>query len=170
MTFEVEIEGRSRTVAVERAGPPDHRFRVTIDGQARIVDAVQVEDDTVSLILPDRAHESHEVGFAEGLGTGELDVYLHTGTLKAVVNGRRSRRALEAAAVGEQRVVAPMPGKVLRVLAAAGDEVQARQPLVVVEAMKMENELSSPKAGRVKQVAVTEGVSVEAGRLLVVVE
>ena len=63
-----------------------------------------------------------------------------------------------------------MPGKVLRVLVKPGDEVQLRQPLVVVEAMKMENELTSPKAGRVKDVAVKEGVSVEAGRLLVVVE
>ena len=170
MTFEIEIEGRSRTISVERGGPPDHRFRVTVDGQSRIVDAVQVEDDTVSLIFPERANESHEVGFSEGLGPGELDVYLHTGTLKALVNGRRSRRAVEATTVGEQRVVAPMPGKVLRVLAQVGDQVQPRQPLVVVEAMKMENELSSPKAGRVKQVAVTEGVSVEAGRLLVVVE
>ena len=63
-----------------------------------------------------------------------------------------------------------MPGKVLRLLVKPGDEVKARQTLVVVEAMKMENELTSPKAGRVKDVAVKEGVSVEAGRLLVVVE
>jgi biotin carboxyl carrier protein len=59
---------------------------------------------------------------------------------------------------------------VLRVLVAPGDEVTAHQPLVVVEAMKMENELSSPKPGRIKDVAVAEGMSVEAGRLLVVVE
>jgi biotin carboxyl carrier protein len=81
-----------------------------------------------------------------------------------------SRRGREVAAVGEQRIVAPMPGKVLRVLVTAGQEVAARQPLVVVEAMKMENELASPKAGRIREVAVSEGASVEAGRLLVVVE
>jgi len=63
-----------------------------------------------------------------------------------------------------------MPGKIVRVLVKAGDAVRARQPLVVVEAMKMENELGSPKAGRVKEVSVQEGQSVEAGRLLVVVE
>jgi len=56
------------------------------------------------------------------------------------------------------------------VLVAAGDVVEARQPIVVVEAMKMENELRSPKAGRVKDVGVTAGASVEAGRVLVVVE
>lgn len=170
MTFEIEIAGRTHVVAVEKAGPPDHRFRVTVDGAVRFVDAVRVEDDTLSLIFTGRGHESFEVGFAEGLVPGELDVYLHTGTLKAFVNGRRGRRAAEVVAVGEQRVVAPMPGRLLRVLVAPGQEVAARQPLVVVEAMKMENELASPKAGRIKEIAVTEGSSVEAGRLLVVVE
>jgi acetyl/propionyl-CoA carboxylase alpha subunit len=170
MTFEIEINGRMRTVAVETAGPPDGRFQVTVDGATQTVDAVQVEADTLSLIFPEQDHVSHEIGFSDGLLPGELDVYLHTGTLKAVVNGRRSRRAAEAAATGEQRVVALMPGRVARVLAAPGQDVAARQPLVVVEAMKMENELTSPKAGRVKEVAITEGASVEAGRLLVIVE
>ena len=63
-----------------------------------------------------------------------------------------------------------MPGKVVKVLVKVGDEVKARQGLVVVEAMKMENELRSPKDGRVTEVLVAEGVSVEAGRPLVVVE
>jgi biotin carboxyl carrier protein len=171
MTFEIEVGGRAHLVAVEPAGPPDHRFRVTVDGHTRVVDAVAVEDDTLSIIFPGERHsESHEVGFADGLQPAEVDVYLHGGTLTATVNGRRNRRAAEAAAVGEQRVLAPMPGRVLRVLVAQGDEVALRQPLVVVEAMKMENELSSPKAGRVKQVSAIAGDSVEAGRLLVVVE
>jgi biotin carboxyl carrier protein len=63
-----------------------------------------------------------------------------------------------------------MPGRVVRILVKPGDEIALRQGLIVVEAMKMENELTSPKAGRVKEVAVTEGTSVEAGRLLIVVE
>ncbi len=63
-----------------------------------------------------------------------------------------------------------MPGKVVKILVKAGDQVKARQGLVVVEAMKMENELRSPKDGRVSDVLVAEGASVEAGRLLVVVE
>ncbi len=63
-----------------------------------------------------------------------------------------------------------MPGRVVRVLVAVGDEVAHRQGLVVVEAMKMENELGAPRAGRVTEIAVAEGVSVEAGRLLSVIE
>jgi biotin carboxyl carrier protein len=170
VTFEIEINGRLRHVSVEKAGPTDSRFRVTVDGRTRLVDAVSVEDDTLSLLLPEEGGASHEVGFSEGLQAGELAVYLHEGTLNAIVNGRRSGRGAQAAAHGVQRILAPMPGKVLRVLVEPGDEVEVRQPLVVVEAMKMENELTSPKTGRVKEVAVTEGMSVEAGRLLVVVE
>jgi len=63
-----------------------------------------------------------------------------------------------------------MPGRVVKVLVRAGDPVRARQGLVVVEAMKMENELRSPKDGRVTRVLVDEGAAVEAGRPLVVVE
>ncbi len=62
-----------------------------------------------------------------------------------------------------------MPGKIVRVLVRPGDAVVAKQGLVVVEAMKMENELRAARAGRVREVAVTEGQSVEAGALLVVV-
>ena len=171
MTFEIEVNGRTRTVSVERVGGTPSQYRVSYDGRSRVVDAVRVESDTYSLIFPDEGHASHEVGFADALMPGELSVYLHLGTLTASVNGRRSRRgAATAAGGGEQRILAPMPGKVLRVLASPGDEVSARQPLVVVEAMKMENELSSPRPGRVKEVAIVAGQSVEAGRLLVVVE
>ena len=62
-----------------------------------------------------------------------------------------------------------MPGKVVKVLVAVGDSVEARQGLVVVEAMKMENELTVARAGTVAKIEVTEGTSVEAGRLLIVV-
>jgi biotin carboxyl carrier protein len=63
-----------------------------------------------------------------------------------------------------------MPGRVVRVLVAAGDEVGPRQGIVVVEAMKMENELYAPRAGRVREISVSPGTSVEAGRVLAVIE
>ncbi len=171
MIFEIEINGVSRVINVERIGGHETLFRVNYDGLTRLVDATRVEADTLSVLFPEDGCASHEVGFAEGLVSGELSVHLHGGTLTAVVNGRRSRRgAALAAAAGEQRIIAPMPGKVLRVLVAPGDQIAGRQPLVVVEAMKMENELSCPRPGRVKEVAVAAGQSVEAGRLLVVVE
>jgi biotin carboxyl carrier protein len=64
---------------------------------------------------------------------------------------------------------APMPGRVVRVLVGIGDRVSARQGVVVVEAMKMENELRSPRGGVVKEIAVTPGAAVESGALLLVV-
>ncbi len=67
------------------------------------------------------------------------------------------------------RLTAPMPGRVVRVLEAPGADVVAGQGLVVIEAMKMENELEAPRAGRVQEVAVREGQAVEAGALLAVV-
>jgi biotin carboxyl carrier protein len=63
-----------------------------------------------------------------------------------------------------------MPGRVVRVLVSPGDEVSPSQGVVVVEAMKMENELRAPRGGRVKDVSVSPGTSVEAGRVLVVIE
>jgi biotin carboxyl carrier protein len=80
------------------------------------------------------------------------------------------RRAVgKFTAEGPQRVDAPMPGKVVRVLVKQGDEVAEGQGLVVVEAMKMENELKSPKAGKVVELHAVEGAAVESGAKLVVV-
>ena len=76
----------------------------------------------------------------------------------------------KSAAGGPARIAAPMPGKLIRILVDEGAEVAAGDGLVVIEAMKMENELRAPRGGKVKQVAVQEGQAVEAGALLVVVE
>src|SRR5258708_442748 len=171
MTFEIELNGRGRTVSIERAGHA--RYRVTVDGVTALVDARRSGESGVSLLFPDQAHEGVSVQFAAGQAPGAMLAYLGGRNVAVSVNGRRTGRAAAesgAGAHGEQNVVAPMPGRVLRVLVAAGDEVERRQPVVVVEAMKMENELRSPKSGRVKDVSVTPGTSVEAGRVLVVIE
>ena len=172
MTFEIEVNGRMRAVTIERAGSMPARFRVTVDGASRLVDAQRVGDFGVSMLFPESGDASGAVQIAPLSGGGELLGHIGGRTARVVVNGQRTRRsgADTVAAHGEQAIAAPMPGRVVRVLVGAGDAVQARQPLVVVEAMKMENELRSPKAGRVKNVAVSAGTSVEAGRVLVVVE
>jgi biotin carboxyl carrier protein len=172
MTFEIELNGRSRSVSIERAGRHD-RFRVTVDGIVTLVDAQRSGEFGVSLLFPAAAHGGARVSLAPGSGPGEMLAYLRGRTASVNVNGRRTGRGAAetgAGAHGEQKIVAPMPGRVVRVLVGAGDEVQARQPLVVVEAMKMENELRSPKTGRVKEVPVAAGASVEAGRVLMVIE
>jgi biotin carboxyl carrier protein len=172
MTFEVEVNGRTRSVSIDRADGPD-RFRVAVDGHTTLVDAQRTGLYGLSLLFPDQSHEGVRVALAPGSVPGELLASLGGRTVAVLVNGRRSvRRGADpsAGAHGEQKVTAPMPGRVVRVLVAAGDTVEVRQPVVVVEAMKMENELRSPKAGRVKDVTVAAGASVEAGRVLVVIE
>jgi biotin carboxyl carrier protein len=169
MTFEIEINGRARTVAVEKAA--GGIYRVSLDGETHEVDAARVGVFGLSLLHRETGF-SRDVQVTPASAAGELLVSMNGRTIAATVNGRRSRRAgVDAASAdGVQSVVAPMPGRVVRVLVAPGDEVAARQGVVVVEAMKMENELRSPKAGRVREVNVTAGASVEAGRVLLVVE
>ena len=173
MTFEIELNGRVRTVSLERAGSEAGRYRVTVDGESRIVDASRVGEFGLSLVFADRSRASATVYVAPGANRGEVFAHYRGRAVPLAVNGRRTGRASAAeggTAGGEQKITAPMPGRVVRVLVAAGDEVEARQPVVVVEAMKMENELRSPRAGRVREVAIEAGTSVEAGRVLVIVE
>ncbi|MGH9410472.1 MAG: biotin/lipoyl-containing protein [Vicinamibacterales bacterium] len=173
MIFEIELNGRSRTVALERDTAADGRFRITIDGETTTVDAKREGASGVSLLLPRQPYTGAVVQFAPGTSPGEQLGLIDGRTLTVVVNGRRSGHGgadSGGTAHGEQRITAPMPGRVVRVLVSVGDTVEARQPVVVVEAMKMENELRSPKAGRVTDVVVVPGTSVEAGRVLVVVE
>jgi biotin carboxyl carrier protein len=173
MKFQFDVADRARTVEVLREMTG---YRVAVDGRARLVDAVRVGPNTWSLIVRDTA--SGEVTSVEATvvpqnGNGAVDVYLdgHRVTVAQRTGlGRRSRAAEGAQGTGPQRVTAPMSGKVVRVLVAAGDQVQPRQGLVVVEAMKMENELRATRAGRVKDIFVQEGQSVEAGTVLTVVE
>jgi biotin carboxyl carrier protein len=170
MTFEIEINGRVRRVVLEpaRAEGPARRFTVRVDDTAVTIDA-QPTHLGWSILYPETGR-SVEVALTEGR-KGAWTAELPRVAVVAQVDGRRSGGGADgsAAAHGEQRILAPMPGRVVKVLVRPGDEVAARQGLVVVEAMKMENELSARRAGRVREVAVTPGTSVEAGRLLVLV-
>ena len=171
MTFEIEVNGRMRRVSVERPGPG--RYHVNVDGIVHEVDAARVGDYGLSLLLDGSSGTSREVFVTPAGAQGELLVGLDGRTVAVTVNARRTRRGGADRAShtdGEQEVVAPMPGRVVRILVAPGDRVADRQAVIVVEAMKMENELRSPKAGRVKHVAVTPGMSVDGGRVLIVIE
>lgn len=168
MTFEIEVRGRTHAVTIERAEGP-HRFRVTLDGVPAEVDAVRAGSGSWSLVLPSTG-AVHDVALANGTARGELALTIDGQTVTAVVNGRRARHAGPSAIAGAELVTAPMPGKVLRVLVRPGDQVTARQPILVIEAMKMENELSAARGGTVTEVHVVEQALVEAGQLLLVVD
>jgi biotin carboxyl carrier protein len=170
MTFEMDLNGRVKNVSLEPIaanGPSGDAVRVIVDGQPR---EVRVSPTELGLALLFDDGRSVDAAVTDR-GAGEWFVQLPKVDISVSVNGRRfghGRRG-GAAVKGDQRISAPMPGRIVRVLVRAGDDVAAGQPLVVVEAMKMENELKSPRAGRVKEVSVVEGTSIDAGRLLVVV-
>ena len=169
--MQIEAGGRTRTVDVRRR---DAAFIVSVDGREQKVDVIEV-DGIWSLLL---GTKSHEVAFVEGLD-GAMMVHVDGQVIPVLVDsarrawgarGRGAGAGETGAAAGPHRIVAPMPGKIVKVLVKTGDSVQPRQGLVVVEAMKMENELRSPKAGTVSEVRVKEGTLVEAGAILVIVE
>jgi biotin carboxyl carrier protein len=188
MTFDVEVGQGIRTVTVHRKGLLLH---VDIGGRMHVVDVRRVGDATLSMLVSNgeaarpvtSVDASIHPSAAAALGArmavngnpGAFEVHVDGRTIPVQIKqagafGRQKREGAGAAGTGPQRIVSPMPGKVVRVLVKAGDEVRARQGLVVVEAMKMENELRAARNGRVRDVAVTEGQSVEAGTVLLVVE
>jgi biotin carboxyl carrier protein len=165
--YEVEINGRVHQVAVQRAGGA---LTASVDGRVRRVDIARIDAQTMSLLVDDGA-ASYEIGVASDAATGLLRVRVGTTVMDVAVNGRRRRRDRSAdRGSGPQRIVAPMPGKIVRVGVKSGDAVRARQTVVVVEAMKMENELKADRDGVVGELRAVEGASVEAGALLVVIQ
>lgn len=179
--YDVDIDGRVRHVTVRRAG---NAFMVQVDGREHVVDAARVGTHTLSLLVQHAPSESrttrvhassrvrsHEVTLATDPATKQLVARVGTALVPTNINGRRrsGRKDDGSHGGGPQRLVAPMPGKVVRVLVSKGDRVQRRQPLVVIEAMKMENELRAAGDGAVAEVHVREGQSVEAGTLLALV-
>jgi biotin carboxyl carrier protein len=174
--YEVETGARTRSVRVARAAGG---YDVTVDGHERRIDAVPIGRAAWSLLIGGR---SYDVGVVEAR-SGALTVYVN-GRMVPVTVGSPVRGRHRGASRGQtpgidragpdpglaQTLTAPMPGRVVKVLVKAGDAVRARQGLVVVEAMKMENELRAPRAGIVGEVRVAEGALVEAQTVLVVIE
>jgi biotin carboxyl carrier protein len=162
MMFDAAASGRTIRVDV-RGG--DGRYTVSLDGTPIEVDRVATGRHFASLLV---GGKSHEVGVEKR--PGGYAVVLPGGALTVdLVEAARGFSMPARRADGPARLTAPMPGRVVRVLEAPGAEVAAGQGLVVIEAMKMENELTSPRAGRLQEMAVREGQAVEAGALLAVV-
>ncbi|MSO56418.1 MAG: biotin/lipoyl-binding protein [Acidobacteria bacterium] len=172
MNFEVEVNGRPWKVALDAAEEPG-RVTVSVKGRRRTLDVAWIDAGTLSLVDVESG-ATREIGI--GGGHGDLDVVIDGTTFRAVasVAGRSSQRVRSESrpsrVEGRQTVVAPMPGRVVRVLVAVGDRVTAGQAVVIVEAMKMENELRAPKDGVVREVFAREGGAVEAGAVLVVMD
>jgi biotin carboxyl carrier protein len=143
----------------------EHGWRVVIEGHPVAGDAVEIAPHTFSVLLCGKSYEVRVVPLPDG----SLRIQSANTEFSAQVIDPREWGGRHAAvqAEGRQQVVAPMPGKVVRVLVSAGEQVEAGQGLLVVEAMKMQNEIRSPKSGTVEKVVASEGQTVNAGDVLV---
>jgi biotin carboxyl carrier protein len=166
MKLEIRIDGRTRIVELERH---DAAWRAQLDGRAVEVAPVEVSPGTYSILLDGRSYELTVHAVPE---SGTLRVQSGTQEFSAEVldpRAWRSRRHGLLEAEGRQQILSPMPGKVVRVLVKPGETVEAGQGLLVIEAMKMQNEIRSPKSGIVERLLAAEGQAVNAGEVLAVV-
>ena len=162
MKFEVQISGKTRTVELQRNSD---RWQISLDGTALDADAIEISPNVFSVLVNG---ESYEVRIAVANDSKLTLQTRHHEFVAEVVDPRawRGRHHGAVEAQGRQEIVAPMPGKVVRVLVKAGDKVEAGQGLLVVEAMKMQNEVRSPKTGTVERLLAREGHAVNAGEVL----
>jgi len=167
MAFIARLGEQSYTVEIEETGKSV--YRVSVDGNEFLVDGKKTGRTNFSLIVDNRSFE--------------IEVDNSGDEYRVLVDGRNyhirlldERRVRVGAAQaglqlqGRQTVSVPMPGKIIAVLVSEGDAVEKGQGLVIVEAMKMENEVRSPIAGAVKEIRVKPGETVEGGAPLVIVE
>ena len=171
MRYEIEVNGQARQLTVV---PQDGRFVVTLGDDRWVVDAAQVAGHTLSLLVENgnAGVVSHEIPVAVDPVTRQHVFGIGPVPVAVSLNARRRYGRKDDAGSGgsgPQRIVAPMPGKVVRVVGKVGDAVAQRQPVVVIEAMKMENELRASRDGTITEVLVQEGQSVEAGVLLAII-
>jgi biotin carboxyl carrier protein len=166
MKLRAEVDGEELALDVRREGG---RVMADVGGRRYELSAREVGDGEYLLLQEGRVYECR-VG-VEARGRVEVSVGGRTYAV-ALSDPKRLRGARAAAAHegGRAQLTAQMPGRVVRVFVEAGQAVEAGQPVVVVEAMKMQNEMKSPKDGTVVEVRVESGATVNAGDVLVVIE
>ena len=166
MIYDVVINGSTHRVELTKR---EKTWLCKVDDTMMEVDAAFTARDVVSILLGGKAYEVKR----ERALSGETHMIVGSARYSSDVQDPRSlktRRSQAGTAAGPQKLMAPMPGKVVRVLVSEKDEVEAGQGVIVVEAMKMQNELKSPKKGVVSKIITAEGATVNAGDPLVVID
>jgi acetyl/propionyl-CoA carboxylase alpha subunit len=166
MTLHIQIDGR--THRIELPDTLSGSIDCSLDGEPKQINVHLLSPGVLSLMIDGRSFRCIlDEGPTERaiLLDGKRFVY-------ALDDPRslRSRRGAAADADGPRPIKAPMPGRIVRILASVGDAVDAQQGILVIEAMKMQNEMKSPKAGNVARVSVAVGDTVQAGQVLAVIE
>lgn len=165
MIYDVSIGDKNYRVELARSGSG---WRCRLNGREFNLDAVPMAKGSISVLINGQSYYA-----TQEFTDGESTIVVGRERFSVVVRDPRSlrgRRASASSTAGTRRITAPMPGKVVRVLAPAGTEIDIGQPVLVIEAMKMQNELKAPKKGRVSKINVSEGTAVEAGQILAEIE
>jgi len=165
MIYDVTVEGKPHRLELEKS---EEGWTCRLDGGEIRVDAVVTRPDVLSLLVDGQSYEIKREQTA-------ADLHLWVGSARFGVELRdprslRSRRDGTGDEKGPKKLTAPMPGKVVRVLVAEKSEVETGQGILVVEAMKMQNEIKSPKKGVVQRILAVPGANVNAGDVLAIVE
>jgi biotin carboxyl carrier protein len=164
MKYEAEIDGARTVIDLEER---DGLVHASVDQKNYEIKLVQPEDGVYVLFLGTSVYEARVWTIEQN----SFNVKLGTHVFSARFIDRKHRRTVtDQAQPGQQYLIAPMPGKVVRVLLSRGTEVKAGEGVVVVEAMKMQNEVKSPKSGRLVDVRVKENDTVTANQILAIVE
>ena len=167
MTVWLEIGGKKRRVELPAnagSGALVGLVNCVVDGRAVAVDVRMLQAGVMSLVIEGRQYRC--VLDEDGVVIGGRRYGFEVEDPRSL----QGRRDAGSGAAGPRALKAPMPGRVVRVLVDVGDEVLEGQAIMVIEAMKMQNELKSPKAGRVVKVAAGVGDTVSAGEVLAVIE
>jgi acetyl/propionyl-CoA carboxylase alpha subunit len=166
MTIHIQIDGRTRRIELPDALTGS--VACSIDGEPKQLDVQLLSPGVLSLVI-----DGHSYRCILDEGPTERAVLLDGKRFVYALDdprSLRSRRGAAADAGGPRPIKAPMPGRVVRILASAGDTVDAQQGILVIEAMKMQNEMKSPKEGTVVRIAVAVGDTVQAGQVLAIIE
>ena len=165
MNYEVRIDDKLFHLELDRS---EGQWHCKLNGTAINIDAVLTRMNVLSILLEGKAYE-----IKRELTTNGLHLWVGSSRYSAEVRDPRSLRHRKdgtAGNKGPQMLTAAMPGKVVRVLLQEGAQVEAGQGILVVEAMKMQNEIKSPKAGRIQKIMVATSDAVNAGDLVAIVE
>lgn len=168
MKLTAEINGESREVRIKVDGS---RVSAEVDGRSYLLEA-RVSGPGVHLLMLDgRVYECRVEADAGRAAAAEIHIGSRAFSVTLIDPKRlRGGRSAGAQSDGTAQIVAPMPGKVVRLLVEQGAQVEAGDSIVVVEAMKMQNEMKSPRAGTVTELHAQAGATVKAGEVLAVIE
>lgn len=167
MNYDIELNGSKHRLSVD-PNPETEGYLFRLDGEPCSADAKLLQPDVLSLLIDGRSYrilfDPRPGGRAIMLDEQRIPYELRD------PRSLRSRSGTDNGETGARSIVASMPGRVVRILVAVEDRVEAQQGLIVVEAMKMQNELKALRAGTVRRVAVDVGATVQAGQVLLVIE